>query len=152
MVRRATISPQGQPQDGKIKPMKGMATAQPPLEQAFVKANEGDKIEHSESDGVRARKYAERLNALNEGFYNARAKARKDKKASLEVIDDNRIIPSERLKMFVKIATEQGYDPQEAIEFALKRMEQNVRVPIEPKIEQKKYRTDVDFESLLGNR
>ena len=158
MVRRAITGKPAQPQ--QIQPMQGMAKGMIGMQQQIdkdAKAN-GRTVQHQEPERVevdvnkvQATEFASRLNELNDKFHEQRIQGRKGKRVSFDVIDDNRITPSERLRLFVEAATQQGYDPKEAIEFALKRMEQGpVAIEIKPAPAQVK--TGINFEELLTKK
>lgn len=67
--------------------------------------------------------YAKWLDSLDELFHDIKSRSRKGKRLDPKVIDDGRILPSERLKYFVEAAKKEGVNPVDAIEFALNRME-----------------------------
>lgn len=65
----------------------------------------------------------ERIEALTERFHEIKSRNRKGKVVDLNVIDDGRISVPERLNLFVQAAAKRGVSKQQALEFAIKRLE-----------------------------
>lgn len=65
----------------------------------------------------------ERIENLTDKFHEIKSRNRKGKVATLDVIDDGRISVPERLALFVEAAAKKGINKQQALEFAVKRLE-----------------------------
>lgn len=98
-------------EDLKDKVVRGMSVIFSPLEEEQV-----------EQDPVSI--YKERLEQLDKKFSAQRSHRRKGKKVDINVINDARIKPTERLSLFVKAAVNEGYSEDDAIQLGLEILEE----------------------------
>lgn len=84
--------------------------------------SQDDFEEYDEDDKVDG-DLRERIERLTDRFHEIKSRNRKGKVVDLSVIDDGRISIPERLDLFVQAAMKKGVSKQQALEYAVKRLE-----------------------------